>query len=109
MFGLMTNFTPKGKMTPALLARHKLPKGCPPNGDFTYEGNRKFKKSNEMTKNYRLFVHGSHEPRLPAVLRNACYYLSIPMAKSDFGATRDDRAPRENENDMSAAKVPLKV
>ena len=89
-----SNNMPVGTMPKDKLQRFKL------NGNIENPGEYKIRsisdvktvaRSARAVHNYRMYVHGCVEPRLPNSLRRTVHYFLTPMSRSDSDNAKDRR------------------
>lgn len=86
------NKQPKGTMPADMLARYKLTGNISePYTSKAFRNDKTVRKFSRMVSNYRTFVHGCTEGKLPSSLRQTVQYFCVPMTRSDSDNPKDKR------------------
>ncbi len=99
-----SNNMPVGTMPKDKLTRFKLKGNIDQPGDYkvrSISDVKKIAKSARAVHNYRMYVHGCVEPRLPNSLRRTVHYFLTPMSRSDSDNVRDNKPSFVAENTES--------
>lgn len=89
-----SNKMPKGTMPKDKLTRFKLNGNIDEPGDYKHRTIADVKivaRSARAVHNYRTYVHGCTEKRLPSSLRRSVHYFLTPMNRGDSDNPRDRR------------------
>ena len=89
-----SNKMPKGTMPKDKLTRFKLNGNIDEPGEYkhrTISDAKIVARSARAVHNYRTYVHGCTEKRLPSSLRRSVHYFLTPMNRSDSDNAKDRR------------------
>jgi hypothetical protein len=89
-----SNKMPKGTMPKDKLVRFKLNGNIDNPGEYRHRTIADVKivaRSARAVHNYRMYVHGCVEPRLPSSLRRTVHYFMTPMNRGDSDNAKDRR------------------
>ena len=89
-----SNNMPKGTMPKDKLDRFKLKGNIDEPGEYKHRTISDVKivaRSARAVHNYRMYVHGCVEPRLPSSLRRTVHYFLTPMNRGDSDNPKDRR------------------
>lgn len=99
-----SNKMPKGTMPKDKLARFKLNGNIDEPGDYkhrTISDARIVARSARSVHNYRLYVHGCTEKRLPSSLRRSVHYFLTPMSRMDSDNVKDRKGFTPDNADIT--------
>ena len=111
-----SNNMPKGTMPKDKLTRFKLTGNIDNPGDYRVRSIADVKtvaRSARAVKNYRMYVHGCMESKLPSSLRRTVHYFLTPMSRADSDNSKDRRGMdadnAQNVVEATAASVPQNI
>ncbi len=111
-----SNNMPKGTMPKDKLTRFKLTGNIDNPGDYRVRSIADVKtvaRSARAVKNYRMYVHGCMESKLPSSLRRTVHYFLTPMSRADSDNSKDRRGMdadnAQNVVESVAASVPQNI
>lgn len=111
-----SNNMPKGTMPKDKLTRFKLTGNIDNPGDYRVRSIADVKtvaRSARAVHNYRMYVHGCMESRLPSSLRRTVHYFLTPMSRADSDNSKDRRGMdadnAQNVVETVAASVPQNI